>query len=125
MRARRNLVQAQLFSEKLKHTLNAYHNRAIATQEVIEELIRLAKERDAANDSAVQAMEERDHRLDPPRQRAGPDSRAGEEDSHPLRLSPRSAGRGGEDGAGAGGAAQRGVGERVNASPAHAVLRER
>ncbi len=76
--ARRNLVQSQQFSEKLKHTLNAYHNRAIATQEVIEELISLAKELDAAhkrgealgltddevafydalsaNDSAVQAM---------------------------------------------------------------------
>ncbi len=74
----RNLVQSQLFSEKLKKTLNAYHNRAIATQEVIEELIKLAKEMDAAsrrgerlgltddevafydalaaNDSAVQAM---------------------------------------------------------------------
>ena len=32
----------------LKKTLNAYHNRAIATQEVIEELIKLAKEMDAA-----------------------------------------------------------------------------
>lgn len=32
VRARRNLVQSQLFSEKLKKTLNAYHNRAIATQ---------------------------------------------------------------------------------------------
>jgi type I restriction enzyme R subunit len=78
LRARRNLVQSQLFSEKLKKTLNAYHNRAIATQEVIEELITLAKEMDAAtrrgedlgltddeiafydalaaNESAVQAM---------------------------------------------------------------------
>ncbi len=77
-RAKRNLVQSQLFSEKLKKTLNAYHNRAIATQEVIDELIKLAKEMDAAtkrgvdmgltddevafydalavNDSAVQAM---------------------------------------------------------------------
>src|SRR4029079_16890380 len=73
-----NLVQTQLFSEKLKHTLNAYHNRAMATQEVIDELIKLAKELDAAtkrgenlgltddeiafydalaaNESAVQAM---------------------------------------------------------------------
>jgi type I site-specific restriction-modification system R (restriction) subunit len=73
-----NLVQSQVFSEKLKKTLNAYHNRAIATQEVIEELIKLAKELDAAgkrgkqlgltdgevafydalaaNESAVQAM---------------------------------------------------------------------
>lgn len=47
-RSKRNLVQSQLFSEKLKQTLNAYHNRAIATQEVIEELIKLAKELDAA-----------------------------------------------------------------------------
>jgi type I restriction enzyme R subunit len=47
-RSKRNLVQSQLFSEKLKQTLNAYHNRAIATQEVIEELIKLAKEIDAA-----------------------------------------------------------------------------
>jgi type I restriction enzyme R subunit len=74
----RNIVQGQLFSEKLKKTLNAYHNRAISTMEVIEELIRLAKEMDAAtkrgkdlgltddeiafydalatNESAVQAM---------------------------------------------------------------------
>ncbi len=78
VRAKRNLVQSQLFSEKLKKTLNAYHNRAITTQEVIEELIKLAKELDgatkrgedlgltddevafydalAANESAVQAM---------------------------------------------------------------------
>jgi type I restriction enzyme R subunit len=78
VRSRRNLVQSQLFSEKLKKTLNAYHNRAISTMEVIEELIKLAKEisvddsaaerlgltRDekafydalAANESAVQAM---------------------------------------------------------------------
>jgi type I restriction enzyme R subunit len=48
IRGRRNLVQGQLFSEKLKKTLNAYHNRAITTQEVIEELINLAKEFDAA-----------------------------------------------------------------------------
>jgi type I restriction enzyme R subunit len=48
VRAKRNFVQSQLFSEKLKKTLNAYHNRAIATQEVIEELIKLAKEMDAA-----------------------------------------------------------------------------
>lgn len=48
VRSKRNLVQSQVFSEKLKKTLNAYHNRAIATQEVIEELIKLAKEIDAA-----------------------------------------------------------------------------
>jgi type I restriction enzyme R subunit len=47
-RAKKNVAQAQLFSEKLKKTLNAYHNRAIATQEVLEELIKLAKEMHAA-----------------------------------------------------------------------------
>jgi len=76
--SKRNLVQGQVFSEKLIKALNAYHNRAITTAEVIEELIKLAKELDAAtkrgeslglnddeiafydalaaNDSAVQAM---------------------------------------------------------------------
>jgi type I restriction enzyme R subunit len=49
LRSRRNLVQSQLFSEMLKKTLNTYHNRAIATQEVIEELIKLAKEMEAAS----------------------------------------------------------------------------
>ncbi len=44
VRSKHNLVQSQLFSDKLKKTLNAYHNRAISTMEVIEELIRLAKE---------------------------------------------------------------------------------
>lgn len=47
-RAKLKVVPAQLFSEKLNKTLNAYHNRAIATQEIIEELIKLAKEMDAA-----------------------------------------------------------------------------
>jgi type I restriction enzyme, R subunit len=37
----------------LKKTLNAYHNRAIATQEVIDELIKLAKEMSAANQRGV------------------------------------------------------------------------
>jgi type I restriction enzyme R subunit len=47
-RSRKNVVQSQLFSEQLRTTLNGYHNRAIATQEVIEELIKLAKDLDAA-----------------------------------------------------------------------------
>jgi len=48
-RSKRNVVQARAFSELLKKTMNAYHNRAIATQEIIEELIRLAQEiRDAS-----------------------------------------------------------------------------
>ena len=38
VRSKRNLVQSQVFSEKLKKTLNAYHNRAISTMQVIEEL---------------------------------------------------------------------------------------
>ena len=48
VRSKRNRVKSQLFSEKLKRTLNAYHNRTIATQKVIEELIQLAKELEAA-----------------------------------------------------------------------------
>ena len=44
LRSGRNAVQGQLFSEMLKKTLNAYHNRAIATQEVLEELLNLARE---------------------------------------------------------------------------------
>jgi type I restriction enzyme R subunit len=47
-RASRNVVQGRQFSEMLKKTLNAYHNRAIQTQEIIEELISLAKDLDAA-----------------------------------------------------------------------------
>jgi len=53
VRSKRNLVQSQLFSDKLKKTLNAYHNRAISTLEVIEELIKLAKEMDAATKRGV------------------------------------------------------------------------
>jgi type I restriction enzyme R subunit len=49
VRSRRNLILSQRFSEKLKKALNAYHNRAIATQEILEELIQLAKEMNAAN----------------------------------------------------------------------------
>lgn len=45
---KRNLVQSVAFSEKVKKTLEAYHNRAIAAQEIIEELIKLAKEIEAA-----------------------------------------------------------------------------
>ena len=49
-RTARNLVQSRTFSEMLKNTLAAYHNRAIATHEVIEELIKLAKEIAAATE---------------------------------------------------------------------------
>lgn len=48
-RVQRNVVQSRKFSEMLKKALLAYQNRAIATHEIIEELIKLAKEvRDAA-----------------------------------------------------------------------------
>ena len=47
VRSKHNLVQSQIFSEKLKKTLNAYHNRAISTMQIIEELIKLAKDLDA------------------------------------------------------------------------------
>ncbi len=47
-RSPRNIVQARQFSEMLQQALNQYHNRAIATQEVIEELIALAKKMSAA-----------------------------------------------------------------------------
>ena len=54
VRSKRNIVQSREFSEMLKKTLNAYHNRAIATQEVIEELIKLAKQMSAANQRGVE-----------------------------------------------------------------------
>ena len=53
VRSKRNLVQSREFSEMLKKTLNAYRNRAIATQEVIEELIKLAKQMSAATQRGV------------------------------------------------------------------------
>ena len=53
VRAKKNLVQSHVFSEKLKKTLNAYHNRAISTMQVLEELIKLAKEMDAATKRGV------------------------------------------------------------------------
>ena len=53
VRSKRNLVQSREFSEMLKKTLNAYHNRAIATQEVIEELIKLAKQLSEADKRGI------------------------------------------------------------------------
>ena len=47
-RGQRNVVQSRAYSEMLQKTLTAYHDRAIATQEVIDELIQLAKEMQAA-----------------------------------------------------------------------------
>lgn len=43
-RFRENIVQNKKFSEQLLKSLNKYHNRAIQTVEVIEELIQMAKD---------------------------------------------------------------------------------
>ena len=43
-RRRKNVVQARSFAEMLEHTLRRYQNRAIEAAQVIEELIRLARE---------------------------------------------------------------------------------
>jgi type I restriction enzyme R subunit len=47
-RGKRNLVQSRSFAEMLEAAVRKYHNRAVETVEVIEELIRLAKEIRAA-----------------------------------------------------------------------------
>ncbi|WP_040205931.1 type I restriction endonuclease subunit R [Neobacillus jeddahensis] len=47
---KRNLVKSEKFSEKLKKALNKYRNQAITNAEVIEELIRMAKEIKAMRD---------------------------------------------------------------------------
>jgi type I restriction enzyme, R subunit len=39
-----NLVKSELFSDKLKKALNKYRNQAVTNAEVIEELVRMAKE---------------------------------------------------------------------------------
>jgi type I restriction enzyme, R subunit len=46
--ARTNLVKSRLFSEMLEGAVRKYHNRAVETAQVIEELIGLAKEMRAA-----------------------------------------------------------------------------
>lgn len=43
-RRKKNVVQSEAFSEKLERTIVRYRNRAIETIEVIEELIRIARE---------------------------------------------------------------------------------
>jgi type I restriction enzyme, R subunit len=45
---RGNVVQEKQFSERLLETIRKYHNRAIETKEVIEELIAMAKDLQAA-----------------------------------------------------------------------------
>jgi type I restriction enzyme R subunit len=44
VRSRQYLVQSRSFAEMLEHTIRQYHNRVINAAQVIEELIRLAKE---------------------------------------------------------------------------------
>ncbi len=44
VRSRKNLVQARSFSEMLEQSLKKYQNRAIETAQIIEELIRMARE---------------------------------------------------------------------------------
>ncbi|MBD7945690.1 type I restriction endonuclease subunit R [Psychrobacillus sp. Sa2BUA9] len=46
---RTNLIQARKFSDMLENALNKYNKRAIETSKVIEELIQLAKDMDAAH----------------------------------------------------------------------------
>jgi type I restriction enzyme R subunit len=48
-RSKKNLVQARSFADLLEQSLHKYQNRAIETAQVIEELIRLAKEMREAN----------------------------------------------------------------------------
>ena len=49
LRSKRNIVQARSFAELLEQAVRKYQNRAIETAQVIEELIRLAKDMRAAN----------------------------------------------------------------------------
>jgi type I restriction enzyme R subunit len=44
VRSRRNLVEARSFAQMLDQTINRYHNRSIDSVQVIEDLIKLAKE---------------------------------------------------------------------------------
>jgi type I restriction enzyme R subunit len=48
-RAKRNVVQARSFAELLEHALRKYQNRAVETAQIIEELIKLAKDMRAAS----------------------------------------------------------------------------
>ena len=48
-RARNNVVQEKKYGDRLLETLRKYHNRAIETAQVIEELIEMAKKFAAAS----------------------------------------------------------------------------
>jgi len=47
-RARNNVVQEKKYGDRLLETLRKYHNRAVETAQVIEELIQMAKDFQAA-----------------------------------------------------------------------------
>lgn len=49
VRSRRNVVQARTFSEMLENSIRRYQNRSIESAQVIQELIKLAKEMREAN----------------------------------------------------------------------------
>ncbi len=53
-RSRTNVVQSRAFSEKLSAAIHKYHNRAIETAQVIEELIAIAREINAARERGEQ-----------------------------------------------------------------------
>jgi type I restriction enzyme R subunit len=53
-RSKKYLVQARSFAEMLDKTIKAYHNRAIETAQIIEELIALAREMREANQRGEQ-----------------------------------------------------------------------
>ncbi|MHB1617759.1 MAG: type I restriction endonuclease subunit R [Metallibacterium sp.] len=53
-RGRRNVVQGRSFTEMLEQTLRRYHNRAIETARVVEELIQIAKDVRAASQRGEQ-----------------------------------------------------------------------
>ena len=44
IRIKRNVVRYQSFKERLERTIRAYHNRAIGSAKVMEELIKIARE---------------------------------------------------------------------------------
>ena len=53
-RGKTNVVESRRFSERLKEALGRYRNRSIETAQVIEELIALAKDMNAAKDRGTQ-----------------------------------------------------------------------
>ena len=49
-RTRKNMMQSKKFSEMLTSTINKYHNKALTSAEIIEELIKLAREMKEADE---------------------------------------------------------------------------